>query len=104
MAKTKSGSKAAIIREILGADPRTPTKDVIARAAEKGIKVSANHVYFIKGTMKKRKPGRRGRTAATGAPADGTPSPVQAVTKVKALAQELGGLKNLRQLVGLLSE
>src|SRR5947209_3256233 len=100
MAKSQSGSKAAIIREILGADPRTPTKDVIARAAAKGIKVSANHVYFIKGAMKKRKPGRRGPTA--GAPANGSPSPVQAVTKVKALAQELGGLKALKQLVDLL--
>ena len=104
MAKSQSGSKAAIIREILAADPSTPTRDVIARAAEKGIKVSANHVYFIKGSMKRRRPGRRRQKQMTGTPANGAPSPVQAVTKVKALAQELGGLKYLKQLVDLLSE
>ncbi|HEX4591222.1 MAG TPA: hypothetical protein VH120_14900 [Gemmataceae bacterium] len=104
MAKSHAGSKADAIRAILNENPRTPTREIIARLAEQGVKVSANHIYFLKGKMKR----RRGRPAKSGlatvAHKNGTPNPVQAVTKVKALAHELGGLKHLKQLVDLLSE
>jgi hypothetical protein len=103
MAKTP-GTKADAIREILTADPNTKTKDVVAQLTAKGMKVSDNHVYLIKSKMKARKKRQVRANAVAVTQRNGTPNPVQAVTKVKTLARELGGLKNLKQLVDVLSE
>jgi hypothetical protein len=104
MAKSNPGTKADAIREILKADPHTPTRTVVAQLAGKGIKVSDNHVYLIKSKMKHRKQRQKRAKWAAVTQLNGTPNPVQAVTKVKILARELGGLKNLKQLVDVLSE
>lgn len=106
MAKTasKSPTKADHIRAVLAQDPKTKTKDVVAQLASKGIKVSANHVYIIKSKAKgRRKKKQREQAVAAGVKA-GISNPVLAVTKVKNLARDLGGLGILRQLVTLLSE
>lgn len=100
----KSATKADRIREILAVEPHTPTKEVVDALATKGVKVSANHVYLIKSKMKmKRRRQVRAKVAAV-TQRNGTPNPAQAVKKVKLLALELGGLKNLKQLVDVLSE
>jgi hypothetical protein len=105
MAKKKSGpTKADAIREILAAAPTTATKDVLAQLSQKGIKVSANHIYLIKSKMKDKKKRQIRANAAAVTERNGTPNPAVAVTKVKLLARELGGLKNLKQLVDVLSE
>src|SRR3954468_16280386 len=103
MAKSP-GTKADAIREILRADPHTKTKDVVAQLGQSGMSVSENHVYLIKSKMKDRKKRRVRRDAAAVTRRNGTPNPVQAVTKVKLLARELGGMANLKQLVDALSE
>jgi transposase len=100
----KSGTKADRIREILAAEPQTPTREVVEALATKGVKVSPNHVYLIKSKMKMKKRRQKREKAAAVIQRTGTPNPAQAVTKVKALALELGGLKNLKQLVDVLSE
>jgi transposase len=104
MAKTakKSATKASLIREILAAEPKTPTKEVVEALATKGVKVSANHVYLIKSKLKMKKRRQKREKAAAMIQRTGTPNPVQAVMKVKTLARELGGLKNLKQLVDVL--
>ena len=106
MAKTakKSATKADRIREILTAEPQTPTKEVVEALATKGVKVSPNHVYLIKSKMKMKKRRQKREKAAAVIQRTGTPNPAQAVTKVRTLALELGGLKNLKQLVDVLSE
>jgi transposase len=100
----KSGTNADRIREILAAEPMTPTKEVVEALAAKGVKVSPNHVYLIKSKMKMKKRRQVREKAAAVIQRTGTPNPAQAVTKVKTLALELGGLKNLKQLVDVLSE
>jgi hypothetical protein len=104
MAKTKTGTKADAIRELLAANPNTPTKDVVGALANQGMKVSANHVYLIKSNMKQRKRRQKRENAAAVTRMNGMPNAALAVTKVKILADELGGLRNLKQLVDVLSE
>ena len=54
--------------------------------------------------MKSRKRRQVRANAAAMTQRNGTPNPAMAVTKVKTLARELGGLENLKQLVDVLSE
>jgi hypothetical protein len=106
MAKTakKSVTNADRIREILAAEPQTPTREVVEALATKGVKVSTNHVYLIKSKMKMKKRRQKREKAAATTRSTGMPNPAQAVTKVRVLARELGGLGNLKQLVDVLSE
>jgi hypothetical protein len=94
----KKVNKSQAIRELFTLDPKMDSKTVIARLAEKGIKVSATMVYYVRSKMKiaKRKE-KRARVAATN-------NPVELVLRVKDLARELGGIKQLKQLVDLLAE
>ena len=106
MAKSgnNAATKADLIREILGTSPHTPTKDVVATLASKGVKVSANHVYLIKSKMKMKKRRQKREKAAATTRSTGMPNPAQAVMKVRMLSRELGGIRNLKQLVDVLSE
>lgn len=105
MAKGKNGvNKSAEIRAILEKNPKTPAKEITASLAGKGIKVSQNLIYFIKAKMgAKRRKAKRLKAAAAGKNA-GMANPVQLVLKVRSLAAEAGGIRNLKQLVDVLAE
>ena len=58
MAKRKNGiNKSEELRQLLTANPAISAGEAVAALGEKGITVSDNLYYFIKGKMK----GRRGR-------------------------------------------
>ena len=109
MAKRKNGvNKSEELRQLLTANPAITASEAVAALGAKGIEVSDNLYYFIKGKMK----GRRGRrkkaqkvvarvAAATGT---GSADALSTILKVKSLANELGGLKKLKALVDALSE
>jgi hypothetical protein len=101
---TKSATKADLIGAILRADPKTPTKEVVDALAGKGVKVSANHVYLIKSKMKMRKRRQKREKATAVSRNAGVHNPAMAVTKVRELARDLGGMTILKQLVEVLSE
>jgi hypothetical protein len=103
-ANGEGSNKADAIRGILAERPKATVKEVHAAMAAKGLTVSENHIYFIKSKMRDRKSRRRRAKAAETTRAAGMPNPALAVTKVKTLARELGGLKNLKQLVDVLAE
>jgi hypothetical protein len=104
MARTKGGvNKSEEIRQLLKSNPKISAKEAVAALNDKGIKISENLYYFIKGKVR----GRRGRrrkahkmvaavSASTGSSRSGA---VATILKVKALADELGGLKNLKAVV-----
>jgi hypothetical protein len=106
MAKTttKSATKADLIRRILAADPKTPTKEVVDQLAGKGVKVSPNHVYIIKSKLKMKKRRQKREKAVAVSQSAGIHNPAMAVTKVRELASQLGGMRILKQLVDVLSE
>jgi hypothetical protein len=70
-----------------------------------GIKIADTQVYFVKGKMKGRQ-GRRkhARKMVARVTATGNANPVATILKVKAWANEVGGMKKLKALVDALSE
>src|SRR3954464_5721612 len=112
-------NKSQAIRDFLTGNPAADTKAVVAGLAEKGVKVAPTLVYFIK--SKRRQADRRGqagpggragppnRRAKRGRVAEssrqtGSRNPVEVVLRVKDLAREVGGIKNLKLLVDLLAD
>lgn len=92
-------NKSQVIREVLAADPKADYKTVIARASEKGAKVSQTMVYYVRSKL-----GQAARKAKREHAATTSRNPVELVSRVKQLAHEVGGIKNLKQLVDLLAE
>jgi hypothetical protein len=106
MARRKDGvNKSDEIRKMLQMDPKMPVKEIMSALAERGIKVTDTLVYYIKGKMKGRR-GRRkkARQMVAKVAATGNGDPVATILKVKTWANEVGGLKKLKQLVDALSE
>jgi hypothetical protein len=109
MAKKKNGvNKSEAIRQLLKASPELSAQEAVAALAAKGIEVSDNLVYFIKGKIKGRK-GRKKKAqqvVAKVAETNNVPKSdaLATILKVKALATDVGGLKKLKALVEALSD
>ena len=91
-------SKSEAIRALFAENPKMDSKTVIARLGEKGVKVSPTMVYYVRSKMKQAK--RKEKQARVVAMAN----PVELVIRVKTLAREVGGIKQLKQLVDVLAE
>ena len=100
----EQGTKSAAIRALLTENPKMPVRGVVAELAGRGVSVRPNLVYFVKGRMQSHQRRQQRRQAAAVSQRAGEVNPVALVRKVKALAQEVGGIKNLKQLVDLLAE
>ena len=99
----KSVTNADRIREILAAEPQTPTREVVEALATKGVKVSPNHVYLIRSKNRKQHRKQKRDQAAAAAARGGMANPLSLLRKVKALAQEAGGYDTIKQLVDVLT-
>jgi hypothetical protein len=117
MATQKNGvNKSDEIRQLLKANPEIGAKEAIAALSAKGIKISDNLYYFVKGHIKGRKGKKKARqVVAKVAESNGVAKVAEAnnvpksdalstILKVKALAIDVGGLKKLKALVEALSD
>jgi hypothetical protein len=109
MAKKKNGvSKSEEVRQLLKANPEIGAKAVVAKLLEKGIGISENLFYFVKGHMKGRKGRKKKAQKVVAMVAEATnvakSDALSTILKVKHLANEVGGLKKLKALVEALSE
>ena len=109
MAKKKNGvNKSEEIRQLLTANPKVTAGEVVSTLKAKGVKVSDNLFYLVKGKMlgRKAKKKKAQKMVAKVAEATGTGSAdaLSTILKVKAVANEVGGLKKLKALVDALSE
>lgn len=106
MAKAKSNgvNKSQAIRDMLAVDPKADFKTVQAKLAESDIKIGNALFYMVKSKAGKAK--RRAKRAKAEAASAGmsVQSPIAVLKKVKSLANEVGGMKNLLQIVSLLAE
>jgi hypothetical protein len=102
-AKRNGATKADAIRNYLSSNPKAKTKEVVEGLAAQGTKVSPNHVYLIKskGKAKVRK-AKGDKIRAVAASRPGIKDHADAVTQVKTLAHQLGGLSSLKALVDAL--
>src|SRR6476661_7715685 len=101
MAKQKDGvNKSEEIRKLLQTNPKLPVKDLVASLADRGITVTPNLVYFIKGqTAGNNSRRRKARQMVARVTATGNGDAVATIVRVKGLAAEVGGLKKLKVLV-----
>jgi hypothetical protein len=109
MAKKNDGvNKSEEIRKLLKANPKIGPKEVEAQLAAKGIEISHGLFYFVKGQIKGRKARKTRAQKAVTKVADFTHTTrtdaVSTILKVKACANEVGGMKSLKALVEALSD
>jgi hypothetical protein len=97
-------NKSEAIREMLKANPKAKSRDIVSRLAGKGIEVKPTLVYFIK--SKQRDMRRRAKRERVGAVSrrTGSSNPADLVIKVKTLALDAGGIRNLKDLVDALAD
>jgi hypothetical protein len=99
-----SVNKSQAIRDAFAENPKAETGAVIARLAEKGVRVSPTMVYYVRSKQRlASRKAKRARVAETSRKS-GAANPVELVLRVKDMAREVGGIKNLKQLVDLLAE
>jgi hypothetical protein len=97
-------NKSQAIRDLFAETPKADSKTVIARLAERGVKVSPTMVYYVRSKLgQAERRAKRDRVAASSRQTTSN-DPVELVIRVKALAREVGGIANLKQLVDLLAE
>jgi hypothetical protein len=100
----KPVNRSEAVREALAQNPKAGSKEVIALLASRGLKVSPTLVYYVKSKQNQaRRRARRAEVAATSR-RTATTDPVELVMRVKQLAGEVGGIRNLKMLVDLLAE
>ncbi len=99
----KKGAKSAAIRELLSANPKMPVTEIVAAMAAKKMKVSKNLVYGIKARAG-RKRRKMKRQAAARVMGNGVADVASVIRKVRVLADEVGGMVKLKELVVVLAE
>jgi len=106
--KNHEVNKSEEIRQYLKTNPRAGAKEVLTALSQRGIKVSENLFYYIKGQLKGRKGRKKKAQKVVAKVADATgvvkSDALATILKVKGLASEVGGMKKLKALVEVLSE
>jgi len=104
MADGKRVNRSEAVREALAQNPKAGSKEIITLLAAKGVKVSPTLVYYVKSKQNQaRRRAKRAEVAAT-SQRTATTNPVELVMRVKQLAGEVGGMRNLKLLVDLLAD
>jgi hypothetical protein len=100
----KGVNKSEAIREFLAENPKADTKTIVNGLAAKGLKVAPTLVYFIKSKQNQAKRRAKRDRVAESSRGTGSKNPVEVVIRVKDLAREVGGIKNLKMLVDLMAD
>jgi hypothetical protein len=107
MPKQQRGvNKAQAIRDMLTPSPQLSAKEVVDRLASQQIQVKPSMVYMIKGRITQLRAHQRIKAArvARAGQKTGSADPQALVLKIKELAQEAGGIGNLKALVAALAK
>ncbi len=107
MARKKgSPNKSQAVRDYLHANPDAKAREVVEALAQKGMKVAANLVYFLKGksAAKKQRKARVVNAAKTATSGGVTSDPLTLIREVKTLAAKHGGMARLKELVDALAD
>src|SRR5262249_9064169 len=102
MPRTKT-NKSQMVRDMLTENPKVLVKDVVQAMSAKGLKVSSNLVYLQRAKLRAKKR-RMGRSHANGMVYSSSADPINVIMRAKALANDVGGLNKLKQLVEVLAE
>ena len=105
MARKKNGlNKSQLIRDVLAEDPKADFQSVRAKLEAKGVKIGGALFYMVKSKAKYAKRKAKRVKAEEASSTMTMRSPVEVVRKVKELARDVGGMKNLMHLVSVLAD
>jgi hypothetical protein len=99
----KRVNKSAAVREALAKNPTAKSQEIVALLAQQGLKVAPTLVYYIK-SKASHAARKEKRLNAAENPWSGGGDVVKLILKVKELAAEAGGMRNLKRLVDVLAE
>jgi len=99
-----SVNKSDSIRDHIAKNPKATSKEIVAALGERGIKVAPSLIYFVKSRAMHAKRKASRDKVAEGLSNSGLASPLDLVIRMKQLANEVGGFKNLKKLVDVLAE
>jgi hypothetical protein len=103
--KKGSVNKSAVVRELLGQNPKAPVRDIVASMDNKGLKISPNLVYLIKAKLRSGKAKQSRQKATHAAAGNGRGgNTIELVRKVKDLASQVGGYSKLKELAEILAD
>jgi hypothetical protein len=102
MAK-KRGKKSKAIREYMTANPNAKAKEIVEALASKGLKVTANLVYYLMGQVKSSTNQQTKRQASQARVTAVEGDLVQLIQEVRSLAKKAGGYGKLKELVDALA-
>jgi hypothetical protein len=101
MAGNKKINKSELIREALAANPKSSAKEIVEYLGTKGIKVQVPLVYFIKSKSRHK---QQMQKRATIAASYKNSNPITLIRGIRKLANEAGGIANLKTFVDALAE
>jgi uncharacterized NAD(P)/FAD-binding protein YdhS len=104
--KKDTVNKSAAIRDVFLQNPKATAKEVVEILAQKQVAVKPGLVYMIKGRLAQMKShsNRKAARVATAGKQTGNADPVALIVKIKGLAKEAGGMRNLMALVTVLAD
>jgi hypothetical protein len=97
-------SKSQAVREAMAQNPKADSKQLISLLAGKGVKVKPSLIYLIRSQQKKKKRRQKREQATEVSRQTGAANPVELIIRVRNLALDAGGIRNLKKLVDLLAE
>jgi len=100
----RRNSKSNAIREALAQNPNADTKQIVTILDQQGIKVAPTLVYYVKSKLKMARRQAKRVQAHAAARNSGSNDPVGVVLRVRDLARDVGGYRNLKQMVDALAE
>jgi hypothetical protein len=100
----KPTNKSAAIREALAQNPKASSKEIVSVLRAKGLKVAPTLVYYVKSQQKRARRKAKRERIATASRTTASANPVELVLRVKDIAREVGGVRNLKKLVDVLAE
>jgi hypothetical protein len=99
-------NKSQAIRDLLQQKPEAKPKEIVALLAQRKIQVSPSIIYMVKGRIAqlKHQKVRRAERVSTASEKTGSGDPIALIVRVKQLAKEAGGMRNLQRLVTVLAD
>ena len=100
------GAKTAAIKQALKANPKKTAREIAELVKEQGFETSANYVATIKTKMKGKKKAKAAPAPTPEAAAPALPKDAISLAwleKAKALAKQLGGVKQAKQAIDALA-
>jgi len=97
-------TKSDAVRDYIHKNPKAKMREVSEALKERGIKILHSQIYAVMASEKSKKRRQKRVAAMEVSRSAGSGNPIQLVMKVRDLAMEAGGYRNLKQLVDIMAQ